>query len=48
MEPCAPQCAAANGIVMPTLRRAQTLRPDGTAIAKPVLIDDESFDAVFE
>jgi hypothetical protein len=36
------------GIVMPTLRRTQTLRPDGTAIAKPVLIDVEIFDAVFE
>ncbi|MEZ2144111.1 hypothetical protein AAE026_17785 [Bradyrhizobium sp. DN5] len=36
------------GIVVPTLRRAQTLRPDGTVIAKPVLIDVEIFDAVFE
>ena len=36
------------GIVLPTLRRAQTLRPDGTAIAKPVLMDVEIFDAVFE
>ncbi|MBR0906497.1 hypothetical protein [Bradyrhizobium liaoningense] len=36
------------GIVVPTLRRAQTLRPDGTVIAKPVLLDVEIFDAVFE
>ncbi|OAF10637.1 hypothetical protein AYJ54_10185 [Bradyrhizobium centrolobii] len=36
------------GIVVPTLRRAQTLRPDGTVIAKPVLIDVEIFDAFFE
>ena len=36
------------GIVVPTLRRAQTLRHDGTVIAKPVLIDVEIFDAVFE
>lgn len=36
------------GIVVPTLRRAQTLRPDGTVIAKPVLMDVEIFDAVFE
>ncbi|MBR0845631.1 hypothetical protein JQ607_36040 [Bradyrhizobium liaoningense] len=36
------------GLVVPTLRRAQTLRPDGTAIAKPVLMDVEIFDAVFE
>ena len=37
-----------SGIVVPTLRRSQTLRPDGTVIAKPVLIDVEIFDAVFE
>ncbi len=36
------------GIVLPTLRRAQMLRPDGTVIAKPVLVDVEIFDAVFE
>jgi hypothetical protein len=36
------------GIVVPTLRRIQTLRPDGTVIAKPVLMDVEIFDAVFE
>ena len=36
------------GIVVPTLRRTQTLRPDGTVIAKPVLLDVEIFDAVFE
>ncbi|MCK1742824.1 hypothetical protein IVA80_18565 [Bradyrhizobium sp. 139] len=36
------------GIVVPTLRRAQTLQPDGTVIAKPVLIDVEIFDALFE
>ena len=36
------------GIVVPTLRRAQALRPDGSVIAKPVLMDVEIFDAVFE
>ncbi|WP_183242112.1 hypothetical protein [Bradyrhizobium sp. cir1] len=36
------------GIVVPTLRRAQTLQPDGTVLAKPVLMDVEIFDAVFE
>ncbi|WP_245330615.1 hypothetical protein [Bradyrhizobium sp. AS23.2] len=36
------------GIVVPTLRRTQMLRPDGTVIAKPVLMDVEIFDAVFE
>jgi hypothetical protein len=36
------------GIVVPTLRRSQMLQPDGTAIAKPVLIDVEIFDAAFE
>lgn len=36
------------GIVLPTLRRAQALRLDGTVIAKPVLVDVEIFDAVFE
>jgi hypothetical protein len=37
-----------NGIVVPTLRRSQTLAPDGTVLAKPVLIDVEIFDACFE
>jgi hypothetical protein len=37
-----------DGIVVPTLRRSQTLQPDGTVIAKPVLIDVEIFDASFE
>ncbi|MBW7973753.1 hypothetical protein [Bradyrhizobium sp. BR 10289] len=37
-----------SGIVVPTLRRVQTLQPDGNAIAKPVLMDVEIFDAVFE
>ena len=36
------------GIVVPTLRRAQALQPDGTVVAKPVLMDVEIFDAVFE
>ncbi|WFU75131.1 hypothetical protein [Bradyrhizobium sp. CB2312] len=36
------------GIVVPTLRRAQTRRPDGSVVAKPVLMDVEIFDAVFE
>ncbi|TFV80457.1 hypothetical protein E4K64_01190 [Bradyrhizobium frederickii] len=36
------------GIVLPTLRRIQTLQPDGTVTAKPVLMDVEIFDAVFE
>jgi hypothetical protein len=36
------------GIVVPTLRRIQTLRPDGTVVARPVLMDVEIFDAVFE
>ena len=36
------------GIVVPTLRRSQVLRPDGIVIAKPVLIDVEIFDAFFE
>ncbi|MDA9493871.1 hypothetical protein [Bradyrhizobium sp. CCBAU 11361] len=37
-----------DGIVVPTLRRVQTLQADGTQIAKPVLMDVEIFDAVFE
>ncbi|MDA9509150.1 hypothetical protein XI09_31825 [Bradyrhizobium sp. CCBAU 11386] len=36
------------GIVVPTLRRVQALQADGTVIAKPVLMDVEIFDAVFE
>jgi hypothetical protein len=35
-------------IVVPTLRRSLALRPDGTAIAKPILLDVEVFDATFE
>ncbi|MDA9411133.1 MULTISPECIES: hypothetical protein [unclassified Bradyrhizobium] len=37
-----------DGIVVPTLRRTLMQQPDGSAIAKPVLIDVEIFDAVFE
>ncbi|UPK25321.1 hypothetical protein [Bradyrhizobium sp. 195] len=36
------------GIVVPTLRRIQAVQPDGSVIAKPVLMDVEIFDAVFE
>jgi len=36
------------GILVPTLRRIQAMQPDGTVIAKPVLMDVEIFDAVFE
>jgi hypothetical protein len=36
------------GVVIPTLRRALTLQPDRTVIAKPVLLDVEIFDAAFE
>jgi hypothetical protein len=36
------------GILIPTLRRAQALQPDGTVIAKPSLLDVEIFDAAFE
>lgn len=35
-------------IVVPTLRRSLALRADGAAIAKPVLLDVEVFDATFE
>ncbi|WFU42321.1 hypothetical protein QA640_07595 [Bradyrhizobium sp. CB82] len=35
-------------IMVPTLRRSQMLRPDGTVIAKPALIDVEIFDAAFD
>jgi len=37
-----------SGIVVPTLRRSLALEPDGTVIAKPVLLDVEIFDATFE
>jgi hypothetical protein len=37
-----------NGIVVPTLRRSLTLQPDGTATPRPVLLDVEIFDALFE
>jgi hypothetical protein len=37
-----------SGILVPTLRRSLSLRPDGTAIAKPILLDVEVFDATFE
>ena len=37
-----------NGIVVPTLRRSLMLQPDGTATAKPVLVDVEIFDALLE
>jgi len=37
-----------SGIVVPTLRRTLTRQHDGTVVAKPVLIDIEIFDAVFE
>lgn len=36
------------GVVIPTLRRSLNLQPDGTAIAKPALLDVEIFDASFE
>ena len=39
---------AFSGIVVPTLRRSLMLRPDGTVIAKPALIEVEIFDASFE
>jgi hypothetical protein len=35
-------------IVVPTLRRSLRLGPDGTAIARPALVDVEIFDASFE
>jgi hypothetical protein len=37
-----------NGIVVPTLRRSLILQPDGTATARPVLLDVEIFDALLE
>jgi hypothetical protein len=36
------------GILIPTLRRSVALKSDGTAIAKPSLLDVEIFDAAFE
>ena len=36
------------GVVVPTLRRARRLDRDGTVVAKPVLMDIEIFDALFE
>ena len=35
-------------IVVPTLRRSLTLRPDGSTAPRPVLLDVEVFDATFE
>jgi hypothetical protein len=37
-----------SGILVPTLRRSLTLKPDGTVIAKPSLLDMEIFDAAFD
>jgi hypothetical protein len=39
---------AFSGVIVPTLRRSFALRPDGTAAAKPVLLDVEVLDAMFE
>jgi hypothetical protein len=36
------------GIVVPTLRRSLLLRPDGSAVTRPALVDVEIFDASFE
>jgi hypothetical protein len=36
------------GIIVPRLRRAKSLRPDETVIARAVLMEVEIFDAVFE
>jgi len=36
------------GVVIPTLRRSLNVQADGTAIAKPALLDVEIFDASFE
>jgi len=36
------------GILVPTLRRSLTLKPDGTVIAKPSLLEMEIFDAAFD
>jgi hypothetical protein len=35
-------------ILVPTRRRSLAQRPDGGAIAKPILLDVEIFDATFE
>jgi hypothetical protein len=39
---------AFSGVIVPTLRRSLALRPDGTATAKPALLDVEVLDAAFE
>jgi hypothetical protein len=39
---------AFSDIIVPTLRRSLALRPDGTTVAKPILLDVEVFDATFE
>lgn len=39
---------AFSGVVVPTLRRSLNLKPDGGMIAKPSLLDVETFDASFE
>jgi hypothetical protein len=39
---------AFSDIMVPTLRRSQMLRSDGTVVAKPALIDVEIFDATFD
>jgi hypothetical protein len=36
------------GIMVPTLRRSSILRPDGTVISRPALVEVEIFDAAFE
>ncbi|SCB46649.1 hypothetical protein GA0061099_100910 [Bradyrhizobium yuanmingense] len=36
------------GLIAPTLRRVHMLQPDGSVVAKPVLMDIEIFDAFFE
>jgi len=35
------------GIMVPTLRRSSILRPDGTVVPKPALVEVEIFDATF-
>jgi hypothetical protein len=39
---------AFSGVIIPTLRRSLTLRPDGTAAPKPLLLDVGILDAAFE
>ena len=39
---------AFSDIIVPTLRRSLAVRPDGTTVAKPILLDVEVFDATFE